>query len=68
MGLVWPFDVGLGEWVNGRQWALCGKLAPDGDSYGVSAFDDLDLCRKCVSMWPYDQVLLFEHELDRQES
>jgi hypothetical protein len=55
-------ELTLVEWANGREWALCGEIAPTpSPAYGVSAFADTDLCRSCARLWPHDQALLFEH-------
>lgn len=54
-------DVSIGEWISGRQWALCGKLAPTAGGYGIETFDDDDLCRSCAGSWPHEPALLFEH-------
>lgn len=50
-----------GEWLMGRQWALCGQLGPTGTTHDVNTFPDRDLCFRCVKAWPYDEVKLFEH-------
>lgn len=45
----------------GRQWALCGEAGWPGLLYGISHFDDADLCARCWQAWPHGTDLLFEH-------
>lgn len=51
---------GVGMMALDQAW--CGQRSPRAGTFGIGAFADERLCKRCAERWPYDSVLLFEHE------